>query len=400
MQRAGETERRVIVCVDDDRALLEGLTQQLDEAFGESHDIEGAESAQEALELIEELHQEGHVVDMVISDQVMPGMKGDELLALLHTQYPELITVMLTGQAGLDSAIHAINNAGLSRYLVKPWNDDEFIRTIRELLEKLHLEQENTRLYGELQEAYQHLQETQEQLIQAEKLAVVGKLTAGIAHEIRNQLTVLGYAEVIKMTVPENPQVGEYVQNILDARMRILSIVEEIRQFARKQAQSYQKESFVLTSVIDTALTIVSYDKDAKKRNFVKDYQISPVLKLNRDKIIQVLLNLLRNAVQATEEEGLITLVVAENEDFAIIDVSDNGCGIPADQLETIWEPFFTTKGESGTGLGLEICKRIIEGHNGRISCQSEEAKGTTFTIELPLDVLDDDEDDELEIDP
>ena len=393
MQRAGETERNVIVCVDDDRALLEGLTQQLDEAFDDSHDIEGAESAQEAIELIEELHQEGHAVEMVISDQVMPGMKGAELLELLHKQYPEMITVMLTGQAGLDSAIHAINTAGLSRYLVKPWNDDEFIRTIRELLEKLHLEQENRRLFQELQVAYQHLTETQEQLIQSEKLAVVGKLTAGIAHEVRNQLTVLGYAEVIKMTVPDNPKVDEYVQNILDARMRILSIVDEIRQFARKQVQSYEKGAFLLSDVIDTALTIVSYDEDAKKRHFVKDYQISPVLELNRDKIIQVLLNLLRNAVQATQEEGTVTLVVAENEEFVIIDISDNGCGIPSDRLDTIWEPFFTTKGESGTGLGLEICKRIVEGHNGRISCRSEEGTGTTFTIELPLESQEEDND-------
>ncbi len=392
MQTSGESGRKVIICVDDDRALLEGLTQQLDETFGESHDIEGTENAQEAIELIGELRQEGHVVEMVISDQVMPGMKGDELLELLHRQSPEIITVMLTGQAGLDSAIHAINHAGLSRYLVKPWNDDEFIRTIRELLEKLRLEQENARLFRDLQEAYQHLTETQEQLIQAEKLAVVGKLTAGIAHEIRNQLTILGYAEVIKMAVPENPQVDEYVQNILDARMRILSIVDEIRQFARKQTQSYQKEPCLLTSVVDTALAITNYDKDAKQRNVVKEYQISPVLTLNRDKIIQVLLNLMRNAVQATEEEGTITLVVAENEEYAIIDVSDNGCGIPANQLESIWEPFFSTKGESGTGLGLEICKRIIHGHNGRISCQSGAGTGTTFTIELPLDVPEEDD--------
>jgi len=397
MPTHGETGRKVIVCVDDDRALLEGLTQQLDEAFAETHEIEAAESAQEALDLIEELQEGGNVVEMIISDQVMPGMKGDELLEILHEHYPDMLTVMLTGQAGLDSAIHAINHAGLSRYLVKPWNDDEFIRTIRGLLDTLHLEQENVRLFKELQKAYKHLEETQEQLIQAEKLAVVGKLTAGIAHEIRNQLTVLGYAEVIKMAVPNNAQVGEYVQNILDARMRILSIVEEIRQFARKQTQSYQKEPFLLTDVLNTALAIVSYDHDAKKRNFVKDYQVSPVLTLNRDKIIQVLLNIFRNAVQATEETGgEIEVVVAENEEYAIVDIADNGCGIPADQLTSIWEPFFTTKGESGTGLGLEICKRIIEGHNGRISCRSEEGTGTTFTIELPLDVTEDD-DNELE---
>lgn len=385
MENADKRRRRYIICVDDDRALLEGLTQQLEEAFSATHDIEGAESAQEAIELIEEVYQGNDVVEMVISDQVMPGMKGDQLLELLHKKYPEMITVMLTGQAGLDSAIHAINQAGLSKYLVKPWNDEEFILTIRELLEKYYLEQENIRLFKELQEAYHHLKETQEQLIQSEKLAVIGKLTAGIAHEIRNQLTILGYAEVIRMAVPENKQVDQYVKNILNTRNRILSIVDEIRQFARNQNQAYEKELFSLADVINTALSVMHYDKDARQRTFVKDFQVEPILRMNRDKMIQVLINLLRNAVQATASEGTITIVVTENQEGILIDISDDGRGIVPDHLESIWQPFFTTKGEHGTGLGLDICKRIIEGHHGSIVCRSELGVGTTFTIELPL---------------
>lgn len=377
--------RRYIICVDDDRALLEGLTQQLESAFGDTHDVEGAESATEAVELIDALYHNGDIVEMTISDQVMPGMKGAELLEMLHKKYPQMVTVMLTGQAGLDSAIHAINNAGLSRYLVKPWNDDEFILTIRELLEKYYLTEENARLFRELQEAYLHLKHTQEQLIHSEKLAVVGKLTAGIAHEIRNQLTILGYAEVIRMAVPDNPQIGQYVQNILDTRNRILSIVDEIRQFARNQMQSYEKAPFLLTEVIDTALNIIGYDKEAKHRTIVKEYQVSPVLAMNRDKIIQVLINILRNAVQATSPEGTITLTVSQNHHAVLIDIADDGVGISPECIEQIWEPFFTTKGEQGTGLGLDICKRIVEGHDGRLSCQSKVGAGSTFTIELPL---------------
>ena len=379
-------ERRYIVCVDDDRALLDGLTQQLEEAFAATHEVEGAESAKEAIQLVEELSHGMSVVEMVISDQVMPGMKGDQLLEILHQRYPQMITVMLTGQAGLDSAIRAINHAGLSRYIVKPWHDDEFIMNIRELLDKFRLERENERLFQELQAAYQHLKETQEQLIHAEKLAVVGKLTAGIAHEIRNQLTILGYAEVIRMAVPENKQVAQYVQNILDTRNRILSIVDEIRQFAKNQAQSYTKLPVSLTNVVNTALSIIGYDRDAKKRTFVRDFQVAPVLTMNPDKIIQVVINLVRNAVQATAENGTITVIISANDSRALIDITDNGCGIPPEQQELIWQPFFTTKGETGTGLGLDICRRIIEGHHGRISCRSEVGVGTTFTIELPLE--------------
>lgn len=379
-------ERRYIVCVDDDRALLDGLTQQLEEAFAATHEVEGAESAQEAIQLVEELSHGMSVVEMVISDQVMPGMKGDQLLEILHQRYPQMITVMLTGQAGLDSAIRAINHAGLSRYIVKPWHDDEFIMNIRELLDNFRLERENERLFQELQAAYQHLKETQEQLIHAEKLAVVGKLTAGIAHEIRNQLTILGYAEVIRMAVPENKQVAQYVQNILDTRNRILSIVDEIRQFAKNQAQSYTKLPVSLTNVVNTALSIIGYDRDAKKRAFVRDFQVAPVLTMNPDKIIQVVINLVRNAVQATAENGTITVIISANDSRALLDITDDGCGIPPEQQDLIWQPFFTTKGETGTGLGLDICRRIIEGHHGRISCRSEVGVGTTFTIELPLE--------------
>jgi signal transduction histidine kinase len=387
-EHAERIGRRYIVCVDDDRALLDGLTQQLEGAFSATHEIEATESAQEALELMQQVYHGDDIVEMVISDQVMPGMKGDELLTLIHQEYPKVITVMLTGQAGLDSAIYAINNAGLSRYLVKPWNDNEFLMTIRELLENYYLEEENARLFRELQEAYQHLRDTQDQLVHSEKLAVVGKLTAGIAHEIRNQLTILGYAEVIKMAVPDNQQVGKYVQNILDTRNRILSIVDEIRQFARNQTQSYEKAQFLLTNVINTALNIMSYDKEAKRRTIEKDYQVSPVLTINRDKIIQVLINLIRNAIQATSDAGTISVRVAENQHYALIDIADDGCGISPEHIGSIWQPFFTTKGEQGTGLGLDICKRIIEGHNGHISCQSDIGAGTTFTIELPLDSL------------
>ncbi len=198
-------------------------------------------------------------------------------------------------------------------------------------------------------------------------MPVVGTLTTGIAHEIQNQLTILGYAEVIKMAVPDNQQVAQYVKNILDTRNRILSIVDEIRQFARNQEQEYEKSLMLLTEVINMAVNIMQYDTDAKKRSIVKEFQTSPMMMLNRDKMIQVIINLIRNAVQATGLNGTITVIVSENRNHVCIEIRDDGCGIAPEHAEKIWTPFFTTKGEQGTGLGLEICKRIIEGHSGQI---------------------------------
>jgi signal transduction histidine kinase len=141
-----------------------------------------------------------------------------------------------------------------------------------------------------------------------------------------------------------------------------------------------------LTDVVDMALNIISYDKEAKKRKIVRAFQASPVLKLNRDQISQVLINLSRNAVQATNDAGEIMVRVNQDQQYARVQVTDSGCGITPENLSKIWQPFFTTKGEQGTGLGLDICKRIIEGHDGQISCESTVGEGTTFTIELPLE--------------
>jgi signal transduction histidine kinase len=111
-----------------------------------------------------------------------------------------------------------------------------------------------------------------------------------------------------------------------------------------------------------------------------------PELFFNEEKIEQVLINLIRNAVEATAEyQGEITIRLTVEEDLVVIRVIDNGEGIPPNLMDQIWEPFFTTKGEEGTGLGLEICRRIIEAHGGRITCDSKTGQGTTFTIRLPL---------------
>ncbi len=158
-----------IICVDDEVSVLETLQEQLRERFGRTHEIEIAESAENALALIDEILESGEVIEVIISDQVMPGMKGDKFLEEIHKKLPDAIKILLTGQAGLDSAIRAINYGGLSRYIEKPWNIDLLSRDIQELITKFRQNLENQHMLKELNRRILELEKENAQLKQSTK---------------------------------------------------------------------------------------------------------------------------------------------------------------------------------------------------------------------------------------
>lgn len=226
----------------------------------------------------------------------------------------------------------------------------------------------------------------QEQLINAERLATIGKLTSGISHEIRNRLSLLTGIEFIEMKYGDDPDVKLFAEMVKMGQQRALALVDEIRAFARNQNEEFQKTLLPIVKTIEKALSILKLDPSAIHRTIDFYYDCQPNVAFNEAKIEQVIINLIRNAIEATPENtGRIIINLTTNDKEVIIQISDNGSGIPMDVLEHIWDPFFTTKGEDGTGLGLEICRRIIEAHGGQITCESLPNKGTTFTVKLPL---------------
>lgn len=132
-------KKPTIICVDDEKIILDALNRQLQRHFGDQYEYEFCESAEEALSLIEELTQDDYKVIMVISDQIMPGISGDEFLINVQQKYPDTIKILLTGQASLDSAIQAINKANLYRYIKKPWNESDFLLTVAKGLQEYNL---------------------------------------------------------------------------------------------------------------------------------------------------------------------------------------------------------------------------------------------------------------------
>jgi signal transduction histidine kinase/pSer/pThr/pTyr-binding forkhead associated (FHA) protein len=229
------------------------------------------------------------------------------------------------------------------------------------------------------------LRAMQDQLVKADRMATLGKMCSSISHELRNRLALISGIEIIEMKYPHDPEVRQFSQMAITGQRRALELVEEIRSFAKSTPTKFTMETRQLLPTLERTLSILRVDTAIIRRQLMLHPTANPYAVINEGKIEQVIINLIRNAVEATVEgSGQIVVSVGIEHGMASIRVSDNGHGIPADVLPRIWEPFFTTKGDDGTGLGLEICRRIVEAHHGRMTVTSRVGEGTCFTIYLP----------------
>ncbi len=232
-------------------------------------------------------------------------------------------------------------------------------------------------------------------LERADKLAAIGRLAAGVAHEVNNPLTYvsLGLESLtrkLENAVPEGAPREDamaVLEQLLHGVDRVARIVRDLRAFARSEAE--RKRLVSLADVADAAVRMVAHEVRPRAELVVEMDDVPPVL-ADSGRLEQVFVNLLLNAAQALEE-GSPGRVVAlrgrkKGEDRVVITVSDNGPGIPLEVLDRIFEPFFTTKASGmGTGLGLSICESIVKEHGGEITARSTEGGGTTFEVELPV---------------
>jgi signal transduction histidine kinase len=242
-----------------------------------------------------------------------------------------------------------------------------------------------------LQETNQRLRDTQEQLIRTERLATLGELSAGIAHEVKNPLTsIRGFAGTIAETVEDSSpeEIREFAQIIVDATYELQEIIDEVRDYAKGVRRTYEAAPVALSALVDETLSFTKFSRELRAVELRKEVEEDAIVFVNRDKLKQVLINLLRNATQALTDphRGRIVFRVTTSNGWGRIEVSDNGRGIPADAREKIWENWYTTKGAEGTGLGLGRCREIVENHGGTLELvKSEVGVGTTFAICLPL---------------
>ena len=390
---------RVLIAEDEpvSRRLLQSYLQKW------GYEVTLATNGAEAWRLFQETS-----FSILITDWMMPELDGLELIRRIRAaQRPGYVhATLLTARAQKEDLIAGME-AGADDFLTKPFDRDELRVRLRAAERLVNLE-------ASLAEQNRVLRETQAALVQSEKLASLGQLAAGVAHEINNpiayvtnNLVVIRRDTQAALTALDAHRRGDPVEaarleavagidylrenfartcdKTLEGLHRVRDIVLNLRDFARLDEAAFKEAD--LNAALNSTIEIVQHQIKEKGLRLEKSFGPLPQVLCHPGKINQVFLNLLMNAIQACERGGVVTARTrAEPEGGVVVEVQDNGCGIRPEYRSRLFEPFFTTKPVGqGTGLGLSVSFGIVRDHGGAIEVDSEVGRGSTFRVRLPL---------------
>lgn len=381
-----------ILIIDDEDGVRKTLRKIMER---EGYEVDTAESSEAALQLLKKVYY-----DTIITDIYLPGMNGIELLKRIREHDPDIPVIVITGYPNVDSATEAVRQMAYD-YVSKPVTKHNLppivIRAVEKKLlreEKNRLEKENLEYQKELEKKVEErtkeiialnkaIKESQERLLLQERLATLGTFISFISHDLRNPLSVIQNSIFYLKTriKTEDEKVHRYF-GIIEEELGIANnIIEGFLKISRGSPPKLEPVNVndLIKRIIDILITIPEHIKLVLK----PDKGISEI-NLDKDQIQQVLINIIGNAIQAMPEGGELTIGTCMEDENVIINIQDTGTGISEDDLEKLFDPFFSTK-KKGTGLGLVICKFLTERHGGKITVTSELGKGSKFTLSFPL---------------
>ncbi|MCK5826077.1 MAG: response regulator [Desulfuromusa sp.] len=387
-QFAGEK----ILIVDDDEVIV-SLVELLLKKRG--FEVLSATNGDQCLKMVAK-----HSPVLVLLDYMMPVMNGLDTLKQIRNQYPDISVVMFTGKGNEEVAVELMR-AGAADYLRKPFATKSLIKRIdavllvrqieiknHELLkEREYLQNEikqwNTKLEQRVSEKSFELERAHKEIIQSEKLAALGHMSAGMAHEIRNPLNSINlFAQILLSAEGLDGENQSYVYKITQEVERIDEI---LIQMLAANSNHTNKQQIDLVEIIEKVVG----DYQTRIENQQIELRINlnrktPLIRVDSLEVEKIFTNLIGNALYEMPDGGTLTIVLQADVEKIIIMVSDTGSGIPSKNIPRIFDPFFTTK-EKGTGFGLSVVLRVVNSLGGRITVDSPPAAGACFIIELPL---------------
>jgi len=376
---------RGVLIVDDEPMNLTVLRGFLEENWH----VHEANSGAEGLEIAAR-----EPLDVVVADQRMPGMTGVEMLEELRRRRPDIAGIVLTAYADMQSMESAINRANVFRFLRKPWEPAEITRAIEQA--SSHVVQRRTieRLVGllarrgeELRTSLDQVKAQQEVLLHLERLSTVGKLASGVTHDLKNVMVALRTADVELAEGTADPGLREIMNLGVLAIDNLLHSLQAVHEYARSGSVALQLGVVDPAAVVRAALAISRMDGQFKQRRVEQDVPPSlPALHADAQKLTQVLVNLIRNALHATEQGARVRVAVRVRPEGEVeFAVEDDGSGVAPSVREHLFEPFVTSKSGQGLGLGLYMSRLIVESHRGRIALVERQGAGARFEVVLPV---------------
>ena len=387
---SGPPRRHTLLIVDDEPDVLESLRH----LFHRRYRVVTAENGREGLAKLgaEDVH-------VILSDQRMPGMTGDQFLKAAREARPDAIRLLFTGYAEIQTVISAVNQGGIFRYINKPWDSEELEGVVAQAASQYDILAERRRLVAELSESNALLVEANDRLVETDQLKTAFLEVA--SHEFNTPITIVqGLSDLLKLVNPDRePQEREIVEQISDSAGQLAKLVGSMLKLLR--AGDFRNTLRIEPTDLAELLRGVAAQASpfVAARNLLMEVSVPESLgefRIDPTKIRDAVVNLLSNAIKFTPDGGEVRLAASTVEDGAEIEVADRGIGLEPRALARLFEPFFTefdpalhSTGDfgfrqRGLGLGLSLVKRFVEHHGGSVRAESTPEEGTRIVLFLP----------------
>jgi two-component system NtrC family sensor kinase len=374
-----------ILLVDDEPNNLLVLRGFLDDE--ERWVIHEAATGEEALAIAEKTP-----LDVVVSDHRMPGMSGVDLLEKLRRLRPDVAGIVLTGYADMNALEAAINRANAFRFLRKPWEPADILEAIdqacahvsqRRIIERLvTLLSERGEM---LRSSFDEMKKQQQALLHLERIGTIGRLASGVTHDLGNMVASLREAEYQLSQHSAAPELRETFTLGLAHVEKILRTLKTLQDFAHSGKLEIARAPTDPADVVRDAVTISRMDLHFRLRKLVVDVAPSlPPLQADRLKLSQALVNLIQNAVRATDKDAAVRIIAGPLPDGGLeLAVEDDGPGVEPEHRPRLFQPFSAGKTSEGLGMGLYMARLIVESHGGTIRLV-DRPRGARFEMHIP----------------